>query len=313
MTAFKHLSVMPDEVLRFLEPRPGGCYLDGTLGGAGHAALIAERCLPGGGTLIGIDRDREALLEAGERLACFGEGVKLIHGDFAGVVHHLNSLGIAQLDGFILDLGVSSHQLDSVQRGFSFQQDAALDMRMDTSSGETAADLVNSLPECELERIIKEYGEERWAKRVAAFIVKARSESAIESTFQLVDLIKGAIPKAKWEERLHPATRTFQALRIAVNHELESLEQGLRGALDHLKPGGRGVVISFHSLEDRIAKHIFREYATGCVCPRNLPVCVCGKQPRLRVLTGKPVMALDEEVLRNPRSRSAKLRAVERL
>jgi 16S rRNA (cytosine1402-N4)-methyltransferase len=313
MTAFKHLSVMPDEVLRFLEPRPGGCYLDGTLGGAGHAALIAERCLPGGGTLIGIDRDREALLAAGERLACFGEGVKLIHGDFAGVVHHLNSLGIAQLDGFILDLGVSSHQLDSVQRGFSFQQDAALDMRMDTSSGETAADLVNSLPECELERIIKEYGEERWAKRVAAFIVKARSESAIESTFQLVDLIKGAIPKAKWEERLHPATRTFQALRIAVNHELESLEQGLRGALDHLKPGGRGVVISFHSLEDRIAKHIFREYATGCVCPRNLPVCVCGKQPRLRVLTGKPVMALDEEVLRNPRSRSAKLRAVERL
>jgi 16S rRNA (cytosine1402-N4)-methyltransferase len=313
MTAFKHLSVMPDEVLRFLEPRPGGCYLDGTLGGAGHAALIAERCLPGGGTLIGIDRDREALLEAGERLACFGEGVKLIHGDFAGVVHHLNSLGIAQLDGFILDLGVSSHQLDSVQRGFSFQQDAALDMRMDTSSGETAADLVNSLPERELERIIKEYGEERWAKRVAAFIVKARSESAIESTFQLVDLIKGAIPKAKWEERLHPATRTFQALRIAVNHELESLEQGLRGALDHLKPGGRGVVISFHSLEDRIAKHIFREYATGCVCPRNLPVCVCGKQPRLRVLTGKPVMALDEEVLRNPRSRSAKLRAVERL
>ena len=313
MTAFKHLSVMPDEVLRFLEPRPGGCYLDGTLGGAGHAALIAERCLPGGGTLIGIDRDREALLAAGERLACFGEGVKLIHGDFAGVVHHLNSLGIAQLDGFILDLGVSSHQLDSVQRGFSFQQDAALDMRMDTSSGETAADLVNSLPERELERIIKEYGEERWAKRVAAFIVKARSESAIESTFQLVDLIKGAIPKAKWEERLHPATRTFQALRIAVNHELESLEQGLRGALDHLKPGGRGVVISFHSLEDRIAKHIFREYATGCVCPRNLPVCVCGKQPRLRVLTGKPVMALDEEVLRNPRSRSAKLRAVERL
>ena len=313
MTAFKHLSVMPDEVLRFLEPRPGGCYLDGTLGGAGHAALIAERCLPGGGTLIGIDRDREALLAAGERLACFGEGVKLIHGDVAGVVQHLNSLGITRLDGFILDLGVSSHQLDSVQRGFSFQQDAALDMRMDTSSGETAADLVNSLPERELERIIKEYGEERWAKRVAAFIVKARSESAIESTFQLVDLIKGAIPKAKWEERLHPATRTFQALRIAVNHELESLEQGLRGALDHLKPGGRGVVISFHSLEDRIVKHIFREYATGCVCPRNLPVCVCGNQPRLRVLTGRPVMALDEEVLRNPRSRSAKLRAVERL
>jgi len=313
VTDFKHLSVMPDEVLRFLDPRSGGCYLDGTLGGAGHAALIAEQCLPGGGTLMGIDRDREALLAATARLACFGEGVKLIHGDFAEVVHHLNSHGIAQLDGFLLDLGVSSHQLDSVQRGFSFQQDAALDMRMDTGAGETAADLVNSLPEHELERIIREYGEERWAKRVAAFIVKARSEAPIKSTFQLVDVIKGAIPKAKWEERLHPATRTFQALRIAVNHELESLEQGLRGALDHLKPGGRGVVISFHSLEDRIAKHIFREYATGCICPRNLPVCVCGNQPRLRILTGRPVMAQDEEVMRNPRSRSAKLRAVERL
>jgi 16S rRNA (cytosine1402-N4)-methyltransferase len=313
MTEFRHLSVMPDEVMSFLEPKPGGCYLDGTLGGAGHSVLIAEQCVPDGGTLIGIDRDREALEAAAARLARFGDGIRLIHGDFARVVDHLNLLGIRQLDGFVLDLGVSSHQLDCVQRGFSFQQDAALDMRMDTSAGETAADLVNSLPERELERIIKEYGEERWAKRVAAFIVKARSETPIESTFQLVDVIKGAIPRAKWEERLHPATRTFQALRIAVNHELESLEQGLRGAIDHLKPGGRGVVISFHSLEDRIVKHIFREYATGCVCPRNLPVCACGRQPRLRVLTGRPVMATDEEVLRNPRARSAKLRAVEKL
>ncbi|NVN90891.1 MAG: 16S rRNA (cytosine(1402)-N(4))-methyltransferase RsmH [Desulfuromonadales bacterium] len=312
MSGFQHLSVMPEEVIRFLEPMPGGCYLDGTLGGAGHAALIAERCLPGGGTLIGIDRDCEALEAAADRLASFGEGVRLVHGDFARVAEHLSSLSIPQLDGFILDLGVSSHQLDSVQRGFSFQQDAALDMRMDSGAGETAADLVNSLPEYELERIIKEFGEERWAKRVAAFIVKARSEAPIESTFQLVDIIKGAIPKAKWEERLHPATRTFQALRIAVNHELESLEQGLRGALDHLKPGGRGVVISFHSLEDRIVKHIFREYATGCICPRNLPVCVCGRQPLMRILTGRPVMAKEEEVLRNPRARSAKLRAVEK-
>jgi len=304
---------MAGEVIRFLEPKPGGCYLDGTLGGAGHSALIAEKCVPGGGTLIGIDRDSEALEAAAARLACFGDGVRLVHGDFAAVDDHLNSLDIRWLDGFVLDLGVSSHQLDSGQRGFSFQQDAALDMRMDTSAGETAADLVNSLPERELERIIKEYGEERWAKRVAAFIVKARSEMPIESTFQLVDVIKGAIPKAKWEERLHPATRTFQALRIAVNHELQSLEQGLRKAVDHLKPGGRGVVISFHSLEDRIVKHIFREYATGCICPRNLPICVCGRQPRLRVLTGRPVMATDEEVEWNPRARSAKLRAVEKL
>lgn len=312
MSGFHHISVMAEEVLRFLAPRPGGCYLDGTLGGGGHAALIAEQCLPGG-TLIGIDRDQEALAAAGERLATFGEGIRLVQGDFARLSDHLAGLGIAGLDGFILDLGVSSHQLDSGARGFSFQQDAPLDMRMDTASGDTAADLVNDLPEQELERIIREYGEERWAKRVAAFIVKARTEARIEGTLQLVDIIKGAIPKAKWEERLHPATRTFQGLRIAVNHELESLEQGLRDALDLLKPGGRGVVISFHSLEDRIVKHIFREYAGGCTCPRQLPVCACGNRPRIRVLTTRPVMAGREELEINPRSRSAKLRAIEKL
>ena len=313
MAGFQHRSVMPDELLRLLTPKAGGCYLDGTLGGAGHSALIAELCLPGGGILIGIDRDREALAAAGQRLAKFGDAVRLVHGDFAGITSHLETLGIARLDGFILDLGVSSHQLDSGERGFSFQQNAPLDMRMDTGSGDTAADLVNDLPEQELERIIREYGEERWAKRVAAFIVKARSEAPIEGTLQLVDIIKGAIPKAKWEERLHPATRTFQALRIAVNHELESLDRGLRDAIEHLKPGGRGVVISFHSLEDRIVKHIFREYAGGCTCPRQLPVCVCGNQPRVRVLTPRPVMAGVEELESNPRSRSAKLRAIEKL
>lgn len=313
MSTFRHLSVMPDEVLRFLAPHAGGCYLDGTLGGGGHSALIAAQCLPGGGTLIGIDRDQAALQAAGRRLAAFGDAVRLVHGNFADVGSHLAVLGIHQLDGFILDLGVSSHQLDSGERGFSFQQDAPLDMRMDTTAGETAADLLNDLPEQELERIIKEYGEERWAKRVATFIVKARAEAPIESTLQLVDIIKGAIPKAKWEERIHPATRTFQGLRIAVNHELDSLEQGLRSAIGLLKPGGRGVVISFHSLEDRIVKHVFRECASGCTCPRNLPVCVCGNQPRVRVLTGRPVMATDEETEQNPRARSAKLRAVEKL
>lgn len=313
MTDFHHKSVMAEEVLRFLSPKAGGCYLDGTLGGAGHSALIAEQCLPGGGILIGVDRDKEALAAAGLRLARFGDAVRLVHGDFAGVANHLEALGITWLDGFILDLGVSSHQLDRVERGFSFQQDAPLDMRMDTSSGDTAADLVNDLSEQELERIIREYGEERWAKRVAAFIVKARAEAPIKDTLQLVDIIKGAIPKAKWEERLHPATRTFQALRIAVNHELESLDRGLRDAIEHLKPGGRGVVISFHSLEDRIVKHIFREYASGCTCPRQLPVCVCGNRPRIRVLTPRPVMAGDEELENNPRSRSAKLRSIEKL
>lgn len=311
MAGFHHLSVLPNEVIQYLALKPAGVYLDGTLGGAGHATLILENAP--GATLIGIDRDREALAAAGERLAVYGDRVRLVHGDFAAVADHLNSLGISGLDGFILDLGVSSHQLDTKERGFSFQQDAPLDMRMDTSSGETAADLVNRLPEQELERILLEYGEERWAKRIASFIVNERAESPITTTFRLVDIIKGAVPKAKWDERIHPATRTFQALRIAVNSELDSLEQGMRAAVDLLKPGGRGVIISFHSLEDRIVKHIFREYAEGCTCPRQLPVCVCGKQPRVKVLTGRPVTATEAETNDNPRARSAKLRAVAKL
>lgn len=311
MAGFHHLSVLPNEVIHYLALKPDGIYLDGTLGGAGHAALILENAPAA--TLIGIDRDREALAAAGERLAVYGDRVRLLHGDFAGVADHLNGLGITGLDGFILDLGVSSHQLDTKERGFSFQQDAPLDMRMDTSSGETAADLMNRLPEQELERILLEYGEERWAKRIASFIVNERTEAPITTTFRLVDIIKGAVPKAKWDERIHPATRTFQALRIAVNSELDSLEQGMRAAIDLLKPGGRGVIISFHSLEDRIVKHIFREYAEGCTCPRQLPVCVCGKQPRVKVLTGRPVTATETETNDNPRARSAKLRAVAKL
>jgi len=311
VAGFHHLSVLPNEVIHYLALKPGGIYLDGTLGGAGHATLILENAPAA--MLIGIDRDQEALAVAGERLAVYGDRVRLLHGDFAAVADHLSSLGITGLDGFILDLGVSSHQLDTKERGFSFQQDAMLDMRMDTSSGETAADLVNRLPEQELERILLEYGEERWAKRIASFIANERAEAPITTTFRLVDIIKGAVPKAKWDERIHPATRTFQALRIAVNSELDSLEQGMRAAIDLLKPGGRGVIISFHSLEDRIVKHIFREYAEGCTCPRQLPVCVCGKQPRVKVLTGRPVTATETETNDNPRARSAKLRAVEKL
>jgi len=311
VAAFHHLSVLPDEVIRFLEPSDGKTYLDGTLGGGGHSALILEKAP--GAFLIGIDRDQAALDAAGARLAAHDGHFRLLHGDFADVAEHLDNLGIAALDGFILDLGVSSHQLDTRERGFSFQQDAPLDMRMDTGSGETAADLVNERPEAELERIIGEYGEERWAKRIASFIVRERAESPITTTFRLVDIIKGAVPKAKWDERIHPATRTFQALRIAVNSELESLERGMRAALDLLKPGGRGVIISFHSLEDRIVKHIFREYAEGCTCPRQMPICVCGKQPRVKVLTGRPVTAAEAETDENPRARSAKLRAIEKL
>jgi 16S rRNA (cytosine1402-N4)-methyltransferase len=313
VSGFSHLPVMPDEVIRFLEPKAGGIYLDGTLGGGGHAALIAERCIPGNGMLIGIDQDLEAVAAATQRLSIFGNEVKLRHGNFSELEQHLCLLGINKLDGFILDLGVSSHQLDSPERGFSFQQDAPLDMRMDGSSGDKAADLVNNLPEAELERIIREYGEERWARRIASFIVKARREAKLERTLQLVDVIKGAVPKAMWEERIHPATRTFQALRIVVNHELENLEKGLHSAISFLKPRGRGVVISFHSLEDRIVKRLFRKYSGGCTCPRQLPVCVCGVEPQLRILTNRPAVASKQEVAVNTRSRSAKLRAMEKL
>jgi 16S rRNA (cytosine1402-N4)-methyltransferase len=309
---FSHRPVLPAEVLSFLAPCPGGVYLDGTIGGGGHAALVLEACAPGG-VLIGFDRDESALAAARERLAPFGERVRLFHGNFAEVALLLPELESRGIDGFLLDLGVSSYQLDTGDRGFSFQQDAPLDMRMDAGSGETAADLVNELSEEELTRIIREYGEERWAKRIATFIVKARDEARIETTFRLVDVIKGAVPRGAWEERLHPATRTFQALRIAVNDELGSLELGLTAALRLLNRGGRGVVISFHSLEDRIVKNTFRSHAQGCTCPKGFPRCVCGGTPQVRVLTGKPVMAGGEELALNPRARSAKLRAVEKL
>ncbi len=311
MPSFHHLSVLPEEVIRFLDPMDGKTYLDGTLGGGGHSSLILEQAP--GAFLVGIDRDQTALTAAGARLATHGDHVRLLHGNFADIAGHFGGLGIAELDGFILDLGVSSHQLDTRERGFSFQQDAPLDMRMDISGGETAADLINTLPEAELARIISDYGEERWAKRIASFIVRERAETPITTTFRLVDIIKGAVPKAKWDERIHPATRTFQALRIAVNTELESLERGMRAALDLLKPGGRGVVISFHSLEDRIVKHIFKEYAEGCTCPRQLPICACGNQPRVKILTSRPVAATAAETDKNPRARSAKLRAIEKL
>jgi 16S rRNA (cytosine1402-N4)-methyltransferase len=309
---FRHIPVLPAEVLGYLAPRPGGIYLDGTVGGGGHAALVLESSSPDS-ILIGIDRDTEALAGARTRLAPFGKRALLFHGNFDRLAEIVAEIGIPGIDGFLLDLGVSSHQLDSGARGFSFQQDAPLDMRMDADSGDTAAELVNSLPEEELARIIREFGEERWAKRIAAFIVQARGEAPIATTGRLVDIIKGAIPRGAWEERIHPATRTFQALRIAVNDELGSLERGLAAGLDLLNRGGRGVVISFHSLEDRLVKNMFRGLARGCTCPKNFPRCVCSATPQVKVLTGKPVMAGDAEREANPRARSAKLRAVEKL
>lgn len=310
--AFRHASVMLEETIRLLSPRPGGIYVDGTIGGGGHAERILEESAPDG-RLVGFDRDRSALAAATERLSRFGSRVSLFHGNFASMAEVLAQMGVAGIDGMMLDLGVSSHQLDTGERGFSFQADAPLDMRMDPTAGETAADLVNSLDERELETIIREFGEERWARRVATAISRSRGTAPIMTTLQLADIVKGAIPRRYWEERIHPATRTFQALRIAVNDELSSLEAGLLAALEMLNTGGRAVVISFHSLEDRIVKNTFRSLAGSCTCPRELPVCVCGSRAKLRILTAKPLKAAPEEVERNPRSRSARVRGAEKM
>ncbi len=312
MNEFSHIPVLSTEVVAFLAPKAGGTYLDGTLGGGGHAALLLEASAPSG-VVIGFDRDVAAINAAGSFLSRFGKRSVLVNNNFDEAEAVLPSIGIQAIDGFILDLGVSSHQLDTAERGFSFQQDAPLDMRMNMSQGETAAELLATLSHGELARIIREYGEDRWAGRIASFICKERDSRAIESTLQLAELVKSAIPRKAWEERLHPATRTFQALRIAVNDELGSLERGLESAIRLLRPGGRGVVISFHSLEDRIVKQMFRSMAISCICPRTLPVCSCRNQPKVKVLTAKPVMASSGELAANPRSRSAKLRAVEKL
>lgn len=312
MTEFSHIPVLAAEVMEYLAPVEGGTYIDGTLGGGGHAALILKG-VGDSGRLFGFDRDKAAIRSASGYLASFGERFTPINSNYSTMEAALAAYGVAAVDGFLLDLGVSSHQLDTAERGFSFQQDAPLDMRMDRDRGVTAADLLAESSHGELARIIREYGEERWAGRIAAFICKAREEQPLVTTLQLADLIKGAIPRKAWEERIHPATRTFQALRIAVNEELASLEHGLAAAVRLLKPGGRGVVISFHSLEDRIVKQLFRGMAGGCTCPKDFPVCVCSCRPQVRVLTGKPVMAQQKEIDENPRSRSAKLRAVEKL
>ena len=312
MATFKHVPVLPAEVIEYLAPFEGGTFIDGTLGGGGHAALILEAAGEKG-RLFGFDRDMAAIRAASGSLASFGGRFIPVNSNFSAMEAALSEYGVTAVDGFLLDLGVSSHQLDMAARGFSFQADAPLDMRMDVDSGISAAELIAESSHGELAKIIRDYGEERWAGRIAAFICKAREERPIETTFQLVELIKGAIPRGAWEDRIHPATRTFQALRIAVNEELSSLETGLETAVRLLKPGGRGVVISFHSLEDRIVKQMFRGMATGCICPKELPLCVCNHRPQVRILTGKPVMAGKDELAANPRSRSAKLRAVEKL
>ena len=310
--AFRHVSVMPGEVLELLAPRPGGIYLDGTVGGGGHAGLILTASAPDG-RLIGLDQDPAALAAAAATLAGFGTRVTLCLGSFAGLDRQLTDLGIEQVDGILLDLGVSSHQLDTPERGFSFREDGPLDMRMNPDQSLSAAGLLASADAEELKRIFREYGEERWAGRIAREIVRARGEAPLATTRQLAELVCRAVPGGHVPQRIHPATRVFQALRIAVNAELDALQSGLAAALSRLRPGGRLVVISFHSLEDRLVKQGFRAAATSCSCPPRLPVCVCGRKALVKILTTRGVRPAEAETIANPRARSAVLRAVERL
>lgn len=307
-----HTSVMVREVIASLRCRAGGVYVDGTVGGGGHAEAILQSTAPDG-LLIGIDADGEALGEAEQRLAPFGDRKILVRGNFADMETILAERNVGAVDGILLDLGVSSHQLDTAERGFSFTLDAPLDMRMDRDGRRSAADLVNTLPWQELAGIIRDYGEERMAGRIARSIAKAREDSPIRTTTDLAGVVLRAMPAEAARQKIHPATRTFQALRIAVNDELTRLEKAMAGGIKRLGPGGRFSVISFHSLEDRIVKNAFRRAEKGCVCPPDLPVCACGMKPTLKVVTRKPVVPAADEIRDNPRSRSAKLRTAERI
>ncbi len=301
---------MVREVIKYLECRRGGVYVDGTLGGGGHAGAILEASGPDG-VLIGIDRDGAAISEARRALSRYRDRVFTVRADFSGIKDAVREAGYSKVDGLLLDLGVSSHQLDEASRGFSFRLDAPLDMRMDRRGKVSARDIVNNMEAGELAEIIRRFGEERFSMRIARAIVRAREQGPIETTGQLAGIIFGAVPKRYHSARLHPATRTFQALRIFVNSELDALEKGLQGGLEILGSGGRMVVISYHSLEDRIVKKTFREWAFPCQCPPDLPRCVCGKTPRAKVITRRVVRPGSGEVEENPRARSARLRAVE--
>jgi 16S rRNA (cytosine1402-N4)-methyltransferase len=303
---------MAEEVLHYLQPHHQGIYLDGTVGGGGHARLLLEATAPDG-LLIGLDRDQSAVNASQKSLADFGDRAIIRQGNFSELDRYLDALGIDAVDGVVLDLGVSSHQLDSPERGFSFQEEGRLDMRMDPTQGLSAAQVIAKSEVQELRRLFRDYGEERWAGRIAKAIGQARDQQPIVTTLQLAELIQRVVPRGRGPQRIHPATRVFQALRIYVNGELEHLEQGLKLALQKLKVGGRMVVISFHSLEDRIVKHYFRKLASGCICPPKLAECVCQRKPVARLLTRKAIRATDEEVQANPRSRSAVLRALEKI
>lgn len=311
MKEFYHVSVLLQECLEGLNIRPEGIYVDGTLGGAGHSSEIAKRLTTG--RLIGIDRDPVALEAAGKRLAPYQERVTLVHSNFCEMASVLHNLGIDGVDGILLDLGVSSPQLDDGDRGFSYMADAPLDMRMNGQDALSAHMVVNTWSQEELKRILYTYGEERYAPQIAAAICRRREERPIGTTLELVDIIRSAMPSAALREKQHPAKRSFQAIRIAVNDELGSVERAMKDAIPLLNPGGRLAVITFHSLEDRIVKTEMTAASKGCTCPPNFPVCVCGKKPKVKMISRKPIVASAEELKVNPRSRSAKLRVCEKL
>lgn len=304
--AFNHVTVLLKETVDSLNVKKGGVYADMTLGGGGHTALILER----GGRVFGFDRDIAAIENAKKRFS--GMDFVAVHSNFSRIKEETQRLGIEKFDGIIADLGVSSPQIDDAQRGFSYMQNAPLDMRMDRRDKLSARDVVNSYSEEELFRVISAYGEERWASRIAKFIVNEREKASIDTTFQLVEIIKAAIPLSARKDGPHPAKRTFQAIRIEVNGELKILHDAVINGVDLLKKGGRMSVITFHSLEDRAVKNAFAELKKGCICPKDFPVCVCGRKPQIRYITQKPITPSEEELERNPRARSSKLRTVEK-
>ena len=312
MTQFKHYPVLLSECIESLQIKPDGIYVDGTLGMGGHSLEIAKR-LTDGGRLISIDRDLRAIERAGERLADYMDRITLVHGNFRDVSTILENLGIDKVDGMLFDLGVSSPQLDESERGFSYMTDAPLDMRMDETESITAKTLVNSWTENSIKRILYDFGEEKFAPKIASAIVKERQKYEIETTFQLVDIIKGAMPSYALREKQHPAKRSFQAIRIAVNDELEAISEMMDSSMNRLKPGGIIAVISFHSLEDRIIKNSIVSREKGCTCPRDFPVCICGFVQTMKNITKKPILPSEVELSENPRSRSAKLRVARRV
>lgn len=311
MQEFSHYSVLLEESVDGLDIKPDGIYVDGTAGGGGHSYEIAKRLK--GGRLIAIDQDEDAIAAVKKRLECFSDRVTVVRNNFSNLLDVCEELGIEQIDGFLVDAGVSSFQLDCAERGFAYSADAPLDMRMDTRNSLTAKRVVNEYSEQELKRILYEYGEERFSPAIAAAIVREREKSPIESTLQLSDIIKNAMPSFAREGGHHPAKRSFQAIRIEVNRELDVIEPAIRAAEKLMRRGGRIAVITFHSLEDRIVKQTFADLSSGCTCPRSFPVCVCEKKPSIKLINKKPILPSDRELEENPRSRSAKLRVAEKI